>query len=124
MSRAAKENREEDLRLHDHGGKARRHADGKRCKQQPELGDAEEEAVADHIAPIGLGPRNEEDCGKGCEEKAQRSQQQGRRGADPEFDHDEAQAPEGGDEKGNEAMAERHLLRTGGPLSQNSKEGR
>ena len=57
MSNGGEEDREEDLRLHDHGGEARRHAQAKRREEQAELRDAEKEAVADHMAPVGLGPR-------------------------------------------------------------------
>ena len=111
------EDREEDLRLHHHGGEARRHAQAKRREEQAELRHAEKEAVGDHMAPIGLGPRDEDDGRQGREEEAQRREQQRRHGADPELDDDEAQAPDGRDEKGGEAVAERHLLKTGAALS-------
>ena len=39
-------------------------------------------------------------AGQGREEEAQRREQQRRRGADPELDDDEAQAPDDRDEKG------------------------
>ena len=54
MSNGGEQDGEEDLRLHDHGGEARRHAEADGGEEQPELGDAEEEAVADDIAPVGL----------------------------------------------------------------------
>ena len=117
MSNGGEENREEDLRLHHHGGEARRHAQAKRREEQAELRHAEKEAVGDDMAPIGLGPRDEDDGRQGREEEAQRREQQRRRGADPELDDDEAQAPDGRDEKGDEAVAERHLLKTGPALS-------
>ena len=48
------EDREEDLRLHDQGGEARRHAEGDGGEEEPELGDAEEEAVGRRRSASGL----------------------------------------------------------------------
>src|SRR5829696_9024981 len=68
-----------------------------------------------------LGRGTKKTAGRAAKRKRSAASSRGGVVADPEFDDHEAQAPDGGDEKGNEAMAERHLLKTGGPLSQRSR---
>ena len=48
-----------------------------RREEQAELRHAEKEAVGDHMAPVGLGPRDEDDGRQGREEEAQRASSSG-----------------------------------------------
>ena len=91
------------------GGEARGHAEADGGKQQAELRDPEEEPVAEDQAPGDVrGRARRTPPGRPRRRSAGRTSSRGGVVPDPDLDDDEAEAPEEGDQKGQEAVAQGH----------------
>ncbi len=102
--------RDHDLGLQQQGRQPRRHARGQRQVQEPELPQRHQQPYGDDHAPARSRARDQQDRWEQHDAEAQDEQQQRRDVLQTPVDDDEVEAPDGGDQGGEQAVTSVHQV--------------